>query len=143
MFSYLKKIYNASGSNWLSPFRFSGFASVDISYSLYDSSLSTRSKSDWSSSGQFCRKRNMKNNIEPMIQSMIKINNSMKRTECDDEFFFEDRFFKIAELFSSDVKFFGSRCWRGNYPIIIIKLRSSDCHCRSGSIMREPVRTIR
>ncbi len=47
----------------------------------------------------------MKNNIEPMIQSMIKINNSMKRTECDDEFFFEDGFFKIAELFSSDFIF--------------------------------------
>ncbi len=52
----------------------------------------------------------MKNNIEPMIQSMIKINNSMKRKECDDEFFFEDGFFKIAELFSSDFNFFGSRC---------------------------------
>ncbi len=52
----------------------------------------------------------MKNDIEPMIQSMIKINNSMKRTECDDDFFFEDGFFKIAELFSSDFNFFGSRC---------------------------------
>ena len=47
----------------------------------------------------------MKNNIEPMIQSMIKINNSMKRTECDDEFFFEDGFFNIVELFSSDFIF--------------------------------------
>ena len=47
----------------------------------------------------------MKNDIEPMIQSMIKINNSMKRTECDDEFFFEDGFCKIVELFSSDFIF--------------------------------------
>ncbi len=52
----------------------------------------------------------MKNDIEPMIQSMVKINNSIKRTKRDDEFFFEDGFFKIAELFSSDFKFFGSRC---------------------------------
>ncbi len=29
----------------------------------------------------------------------------MKRKECDDDFFFEDGFFKIAELFSSDFIF--------------------------------------
>ncbi len=33
------------------------------------------------------------------MQSMKKINNSIKRAERDDEFFFEDGFFKIAELF--------------------------------------------
>ena len=41
----------------------------------------------------------MKNDIEPMIQSMIKINNGIKRAERDDEFFFKDDFFKTAELF--------------------------------------------
>jgi hypothetical protein len=47
----------------------------------------------------------MKNNIEPIIQSMKKINNSIKRAERDDEFFFEDGFFKTAELFLGDFIF--------------------------------------
>jgi hypothetical protein len=47
----------------------------------------------------------MKNNIDPMIQSIKSINKNTKTTEGDDEPFFAGGFFKCAELFLGGFNF--------------------------------------
>jgi hypothetical protein len=47
----------------------------------------------------------MKNNIDPMIESIKRINKNTKMVEGDDELFFTGGFFKRAELFLGGFNF--------------------------------------